>query len=711
MKMHSNRTRILLLMVATLLLSAWHVNTTQARQGTAPTAKTLYQQGLYEEEASGNLKAAIALYERVLSAKPDRALTAEALLRMAGCYQKLGDSESRKVYQRIVDEFADQKEVAADAGRRLAALRATPITHAPLTRLVMTPGDRYDTTSVSVDGRSMAVVRRLNDTGARELAVQDISTGEFKHLLLAACPTQKTCAYPGEAVLSPDSKQVAYTWEGSDQQELRIVANEAGAKPRVLVSNPEWNMYSLAWAPDGKSILVAVLHNGDRNWQLTSVSTVDGASKVLKSLQWRVQLVDGVASFSPDGRYIAYAVLATNPKQPAPTAADSPDMHIYVLAADGSETEVVKTAGANRIPVWTPDGAHIVFTSNLSGKTDLWSVTVRDGKADGSPSLVMKDVGNIRPAGMTRSGAFYFRKTTEGVEQASVVELAPGGMSRVVESFVGINPTWSPDGKSVAFKRHSTKFNDAFDVVVRSPAVEERVFTNTGINNANPPRWLHKKTGFLTIADDAWQFVDLQNGTFTQVAQRGPLRSAVAALAPEDKTLYFGSRDPGSPNAGWDHITALDLQTLQATSVFEFPEAVEVGRLAIAVSPDGRTLAISHRVKMKDRVALVHVDGSDYHEICAFNASSVNDKLVWTKDGRAILFAVPQGNQNSDWRIMRIGIGGGKPEFTGLTVKALGTFDLSPDGTRIAFSTLRSGTATEELLVLENLPVYLKVSK
>jgi len=81
-----------------------------------------------------------------------------------------------------------------------------------------------------------------------------------------------------------------------------------------------------------------------------------------------------------------------------------------------------------------------------------------------------------------------------------------------------------------------------------------------------------------------------------------------------------------------------------------------------------------------------------------------------TKDGRAIVFATP-GGQRGDWQIMRIGVAGGNPEFTGLTVKALGTFDLSPDGTRIAFSTTRGGNLTEELLVLENLPVFFKDSK
>jgi Tol biopolymer transport system component len=135
------------------------------------------------------------------------------------------------------------------------------------------------------------------------------------------------------------------------------------------------------------------------------------------------------------------------------------------------------------------------------------------------------------------------------------------------------------------------------------------------------------------------------------------------------------------------------------------------GSLAIALSPDGRTLAISQRTRTDFRLGLVRADGSDYREIYSFKAVYVNDKLAWTKDGRGIVFATATGSPNGDWQIMRIGVDGGKPEFTGLTVKALNTFDLSPDGSRIAFSTLSGGTSTDELSVVDNLPVLLKQSQ
>jgi Tol biopolymer transport system component len=90
----------------------------------------------------------------------------------------------------------------------------------------------------------------------------------------------------------------------------------------------------------------------------------------------------------------------------------------------------------------------------------------------------------------------------------------------------------------------------------------------------------------------------------------------------------------------------------------------------------------------------------------------VKDRLAWAKDSRSILFATnATNNSNNDWQIMRIGIDGGKPESTGLTVKALESFDLSPDGSRIAFGTGAAGNSTTELLVIDDLPSLLNDSK
>ena len=138
------------------------------------------------------------------------------------------------------------------------------------------------------------------------------------------------------------------------------------------------------------------------------------------------------------------------------------------------------------------------------------------------------------------------------------------------------------------------------------------------------------------------------------------------------------------------------------------------GGIAIALSPDGRTLAMA-TIDPKNRemrIELVDTNGNNHRELAGpfRNASALTDKLAWTKDGRSIQFARPEENGNGSLEIVRIGIEGGSTEFTGLRVSGLSTFDLSPDGLRIAFSTI-AGTSAAELLAIDNLPVLLKDSK
>src|SRR5262245_28550143 len=87
----------------------------------------LYQQALVKERAQGDLDGAITLYARIVREHAsDRVLAANALMRMAGCYDLQGSPEARTIYQRIVKDFPEQQVLAAEARRRLFVPVATP---------------------------------------------------------------------------------------------------------------------------------------------------------------------------------------------------------------------------------------------------------------------------------------------------------------------------------------------------------------------------------------------------------------------------------------------------------------------------------------------------------------------------------------------------------------------------------------------------------
>ena len=105
--------------------------------------------------------------------------------------------------------------------------------------------------------------------------------------------------------------------------------------------------------------------------------------------------------FSPDSRYIAYDLAVGD---------GDAGRHVYVMAIDGSETDLVANPGRNVVMAWSPDGRTVLFSSDRSGETGLWGQTVAHGKPQGLPTLLKRDIGSSYSLGMTTSGTMNVYK-------------------------------------------------------------------------------------------------------------------------------------------------------------------------------------------------------------------------------------------------------------------------------------------------------------
>src|SRR5262245_53915982 len=103
------------LLLAGLLGSALSLGYS-ANQAKDDRAQVALQAAIKTETVDGDLKGAIRQYgEIVAKHKTDRAVAATALVHMAECYRKQGDAEAQRIYERVVREYADQKEAVAAA--------------------------------------------------------------------------------------------------------------------------------------------------------------------------------------------------------------------------------------------------------------------------------------------------------------------------------------------------------------------------------------------------------------------------------------------------------------------------------------------------------------------------------------------------------------------------------------------------------------------
>ena len=663
-------------------------------------AQQAREPALLLEEASkralidGDLKGAIEIYQRVLSLEgTPRGVVARSLLGLGQCYEKLGQVEARKAYERIVREFADQPEEAKLARARLAALGGRDT--AMRVRRVWADRDGGLLGAPTRDGRYLT----CQDWPSANVAVRDLTTGQKR--TLTSMP-KESLEFALLSVPSPDGKLVAYQWYNSAESfDLRIVGID-GSNPRVLHSNRELaDIYPTDWSRDGLSVL-AVLARRDRTGQIALVSVADGSVRVLKSFD-RMGLVR--PRFSPDGRFIAYHFS----QEPDSTARD-----IGVFAVDGSgETAVIRHSADDVIFDWTPDGKRLLFGSNRSGTMGAWWIQMADGQPVGAPELVKPDLGqDVRPLGFTRDGSYWYEVRT-GLSDVfiAVVDFASGRVlaqpTLATERFAGSNsgPDWSSDGQRLAYLSH------------RGPGVwGARVIclrdTTTGEVREIPSK-LEKVVGIRWFPDDRSLLasgqspsggfgafrVDLQSGEFQPggLTQPSPLGTR-AAWSADGRTMFYGR---WGPDAGVSSIVARDVASGQERELHRVAQP-SVYLCGLSLSPDGERLAVVARDKEGGEVRhviVVPTAAGVARTVLSSTRLAWPVSIAWAPDGQGVLFVKQPDARTATNELWLAPLRGGEPRKLELAAPNMRELSVHPAGRHIAFT---AGGDTSEVWVLEN---------
>jgi Tol biopolymer transport system component len=680
-------------------------------------AALLLRAAQQKETVEGDLAGAIKQYEAIVSTygKTNRPVAAKALLRMAAAYQRRGDAQAQTTWARIVAEFADQGEAVAEARMRMAAGGSTPRPSPSLPVSRMVTGHYSTADTVTPDGRFLAGT----DWNNGDLLVRDLTTRQERRPVSGRAPGGRLQDFAQSPAFSPDMSQIAYSWfsedaSGRTSNSLRIVSTKVGSAPREIVRreyDSGW-LDVVGWSPDARSLLVTL--NGplpNRSAEIAWVSIETGASRTLKTFEpWQVVQAGralGKVSLSPDGRWIAYSMLSGR---------DRADRHIQVLAADGSgQSQLTMTAGVCTDPVWATDGSNVAFVADWSGSFGLWVVPVRDGKPGGPPVLVKADIGRIDAIGVTAAGSYYYNYRYDGGFRTFVVRTtgSPGAIAapdRITADFAGGLAAWSPDGARVAFIRQRTSGGRTINELgIRVAATGEERVLNARAVSPQRPLWFHRREALLVFGPDdseatptsgpvavppfmsggAFFSVDLATGRFTRVL---PVlsdryrRSPFAVLSADDRTLYSMGDPLSSSQVSFDDLLAVDLtqQTERVIASVSSPgdwRRTPAG-VDIALSPDGRTLAVASRAGNRDgnrpwrseqsTLFVVDVDGKDQRELHGPYVSSTVARVAWSRDGRTVNFVRESGaNDQVGWEVMSAPREGGTPRPTGLDLQTL----------------------------------------
>ena len=642
------------------------------------------------ETVDGNLKGAIEQYQRLANGS-NHAVAAKALIRMGQCYEKLGDTDARKTYERVVREFGDQAAAATEARTRLAALNSRGTSAAGMTARRLAEAFTDTLGAPSRDGRFLSVV----DWETGDLAIQDLSTGAIRRLTNKG-PWTDSDEFAVVSVPSPDSKQVAYGWFNKNARyDLRVVSVE-GSSPRVLAGDQVY-VEPGDWSPDGKWITAMIGDNAGT--KIVRISVTDGSIQVLKNLGWRYPTR---LSGSPDGRYVAYDF---------PPKEDSPARDIFLLPTDGGrEIPIVQHSANDFAPVWTPDGKGVLFVSDRAGAPGVWLVTLADGKPEAAPSLVRGDVGRFRPMGFGPDERLYYGLQT-GMDDVYVASLDPDRRTfaapptPAANRFVGSNtePDWSPDGRFLAYvsdRGSAPQVERSRTIVIRSLDSEQEREVTPRLARFHKCLWSADGRSFLVGGQDTQGVeglfrVDAQSGEAALFLAKQPgERLELAARSVDGKKIIVVRTV--------DMVQHVSLRDLATGVEKEFP--VGVATTWAAVSPDDRWVLFRTwgQASRSSRMTVVSVtDGTVRHVVEVREPDFIPGfgGLGWSPDGEHIWFVKASPDAKDAFALWRVPFKTGDPEPTGVTAARLRDLHFHPDGRRVAFT---AGGPKYEVWVMEN---------
>jgi Tol biopolymer transport system component len=676
------------------------------------TAEQLYRSGIYKEEVEGELEKAIEIYEQILADFPEnQAVSAKALYHIGLCYEKLGNQEAQKAYQRLIEEYPGQTKEVTLAKERLASLTkyVEAVPYKPTFRKIRVP--------TKISGGDI----RLSPDG-QKISLPSPPSGKLWIMPLSG---KLGPDFPGEPVeLNTEDVGVewsAHNWSGDGKwiafnedvqveetqkkvkkgnQGIYVVSSEGG-KPKKIYENyrdARVINYRISLSPRGKTLAFSSVDLEKKEQHIYTIPVDGGEPK---------RLVDALARepvFSPDGRMIAYV--------------EDKDLGVgggglWIVPSQGGTPKLIADAGKASSPIWSPKGDMLAYVDKQDQTAKIHIIPVEEDGGAAGENITINAPEGIQSvdllAGWTpdnKIGAVFEKPLEFGLY---TVPSEGGKATMVSHGGYPVQPRFSPDCKRIFHFNNANEESGSWQrlaiAVVSSEGGHVAILPLESDEKMYLPGWgggnrVSPDGEIIVFAGKTPKDPGLHFHIWTLPVGGGKPKQLTES--PEDYTDMFPCWSPDGAAVAFvrarvsknysEGFVETNIYTVNKAGGEPKPITMEsdlVNFSPIAWSPDGKMLTY---YSIESSINIIPADGGKPLVVYQVKANNVNTELAWSPDSERIAFNtwLPAINETGI-KLVSLKDGSVVEIKTDLVDTKIYHLDWSPDGKKLVFGGYKGG--------------------